>query len=606
MHHNDAEAFPRSSPVTDRRLDPETEAVVEEALALLRATPPDGTERAALAQELLNTPAGLPAVVVVGEVKRGKSSLINALLQCPGLSPVDDDICTGTILRFVPPHGDLDLGQARILFPDGTGQRIDTGTLAEWTSVGGHRYPSKDHGIPAVVEVCATSTLLPDLALIDTPGANGLDGAHGELAVRTAARSQILLFVCDAGTPLTGPELRFLTEASERIEHIILACSKIDLHPDWRDVLAADRRILTAHLPRLAHIPLLGVTALPGLPPGAAGLDRVAAALHHALADRDRLHVVTALRGVRSDLHHVHTRTREQLRMLTDATTDRDVMHTAQSRIDELNDLSAQWMLLYDRDVARLRTTTFKEFERSLDAIVEKWKHNIERAQARLANPKSRIPEQYATEITAELQVLLLDTTERFVTDFDALVRNLYTAFDLEPDLGSGAFAALRELRTRDGFSDPRLLGGDVVLRGMEGSRSVLLMTGPISALFGIVTAGFAIAYRILTKNRTNLTTWLTAVTGKLRGEVKEGLTTALNDAKADVAIPFRRELAERTRQARDAAEAAKRTSGASARKRQETIAALRIRVDALADQLDALDGEIARLRKEANTDVRA
>ncbi|MFE2123592.1 dynamin family protein [Rhodococcus aetherivorans] len=604
--NDDTGTFPGSAPVADPRLDPETVAVLEEALALLRATPPDGAERAALAHELFHTQGRIPAVVVVGEVKRGKSSLINALLQCPGLSPVDDDICTGTVLRFLPPGGDLDVGQAQVLFPDGTQQRIATSTLSEWISVGGHRYPPDEHGIPSVVDVCATSPLLPDIALIDTPGANGLDGAHGDLAVRAAGRSQILLFVCDAGTPLTGPELRFLAQAGERVEHVILVCSKIDLHPDWQDVLAADRRLLTDHLPRLARIPLLGVTALPGLPPGVSGLDRVVAALQHALVDRDRLQVINALRGVRSDLHHLHTRAGERLRMLTDATTDSELVQSAQSRIEELNDLSAQWMLLYDRDVARLRARTLKEFERALDAIVEKWKHNIERAQTRLANPKSRIPEQYATEITAELQVLLIDTTDRFVTDFDALVRNLYTSFDLEPDLGSGAFAALRELHTRDGFSDPRLLGGDVLLRGMEGSRSVLLMTGPLSALFGIVTAGFAIAYRILTKNRTNLTTWLTTVTGKLRVGVKEGLTTALNDAKADVAIPFRRELAERTKQAREAAEAAKRASGTTARKRQEALAALRTRVDALAEQLDALDGEIARLRREANSDVPA
>ncbi|MGH3469656.1 MAG: hypothetical protein ACRDQF_18200, partial [Thermocrispum sp.] len=41
-----------------------------------------------------------PSVVVVGETKRGKSSLVNALLATPGLSPVDAEVATATYLVF--------------------------------------------------------------------------------------------------------------------------------------------------------------------------------------------------------------------------------------------------------------------------------------------------------------------------------------------------------------------------------------------------------------------------------------------------------------------------------------------------------------------------
>ena len=40
------------------------------------------------------------SVVIVGETNRGKSSLVNALLSAPGLSPVDADVATSTYLVF--------------------------------------------------------------------------------------------------------------------------------------------------------------------------------------------------------------------------------------------------------------------------------------------------------------------------------------------------------------------------------------------------------------------------------------------------------------------------------------------------------------------------
>ena len=39
--------------------------------------------------------------MVVGETKRGKSSLINALLEHPGLLPVDSDVATSTHIEVV-------------------------------------------------------------------------------------------------------------------------------------------------------------------------------------------------------------------------------------------------------------------------------------------------------------------------------------------------------------------------------------------------------------------------------------------------------------------------------------------------------------------------
>src|SRR5690606_1287832 len=45
-------------------------------------------------QRLRVTRPDKPTVVIVGEAKRGKSSLLNALINVPGLSPVDTRVAT--------------------------------------------------------------------------------------------------------------------------------------------------------------------------------------------------------------------------------------------------------------------------------------------------------------------------------------------------------------------------------------------------------------------------------------------------------------------------------------------------------------------------------
>ena len=52
-----------------------------------------------------------------------------------------------------------------------------------------------------------TAPLLANLSIVDTPGVGGLEAAHGEIAQAAVRQATALLFVLDAGAPLTRPEL---------------------------------------------------------------------------------------------------------------------------------------------------------------------------------------------------------------------------------------------------------------------------------------------------------------------------------------------------------------------------------------------------------------
>jgi hypothetical protein len=218
-----------------------------ELVALLRESDPDAADRV---ERVVAERSAVPSVVVVGETKRGKSSLVNSLLAMPGLSPVDTGVATSTYLVF----GHDEQWRARAcyagLLPP---VDFDIGELPSWVSAQ-HELPAGQLP-PRFVEVAGPVPLLARLSLVDTPGVGGLDSMHGELAKQAVAGATALLFTVDASSPFTAGELAFLREAGERVETVVFALTKTDGFRGWRQVLADNRALLATHAPRFAHAP---------------------------------------------------------------------------------------------------------------------------------------------------------------------------------------------------------------------------------------------------------------------------------------------------------------------------------------------------------------
>ncbi|GGI99705.1 dynamin [Saccharopolyspora subtropica] len=225
----------------------------DKLLALLRESDPSAAE---WVEQVRRSRPRTPSVVVVGETNRGKSSLVNALLGHPGLSPVDADVATSTYLQFE--HGEQ--WAAHACYP---GQQdpvpFDLAELPNWTTAG--RDLPDGQLPPRYVRISAPLEELSRVTVVDTPGVGGLDALHGELAMEAAASATALLFVVDASAPFTRGELEFLHKVSERVETVVFALTKTDQHRGWRQVLEADRKLLAEHAPRFAEVPFFPVSA---------------------------------------------------------------------------------------------------------------------------------------------------------------------------------------------------------------------------------------------------------------------------------------------------------------------------------------------------------
>jgi hypothetical protein len=184
-------------------------------------------------------------VVVVGEFKQGKSSLVNALVGA-NVCPVDDDVATA-----VPTYVRHGQEPAAALLYDSAGG--DSGELQlprrEAIAVEEVRACVVEPGRADVagVEVRLPRKLLAGgLVLVDTPGVGGLGSAHAAASLAAAAMADALVFVTDAAQELTRSELDFLHQAREMCGTLVCAVTKTDFYPYWRKIRDLD----TEHLSR--------------------------------------------------------------------------------------------------------------------------------------------------------------------------------------------------------------------------------------------------------------------------------------------------------------------------------------------------------------------
>ena len=195
-------------------------------------------------------------VVVAGEFKRGKSTLVNALLQ-RSVCPVDADIVT-----TVPTMVRWGAAPTALVRSEGAENRtteelVDPSRLHELVTGGDTGGQSTQ---VRTVEVSLPHPLLRSgLCLVDTPGVGGLDSAHGVLTLGALDAAQAALFVTDASQELTAPELAFLQAVvAKGTGPVCVVLTKTDIHPDWRRIRDLDR----THLDDAGlEIPLFAVSS---------------------------------------------------------------------------------------------------------------------------------------------------------------------------------------------------------------------------------------------------------------------------------------------------------------------------------------------------------
>lgn len=185
--------------------------------------------------------------LVAGEFKRGKSSLVNALIS-EELLPVE--IVPTTAVTHVLKHGERDLvlhwrdgrkenrplsaKELRALASDESGGSVDPEQI-EFVEIS-HPSPRLSKG----------------LVLVDTPGVNDLSAMRSEVVYQMIPRADAVLFVLDGTTQLTASEKDFLTDKLMKslAPPLCFVMNKMDrVDEDERETLIEEGlALLTEHL----------------------------------------------------------------------------------------------------------------------------------------------------------------------------------------------------------------------------------------------------------------------------------------------------------------------------------------------------------------------
>jgi predicted GTPase len=151
--------------------------------------------------------SGLFNVVCVGQFKRGKSTLLNALIGDPvlpmGVVPVTAVV---TILGYGRER------RVRVRFEGHAWQDVDPEALAEYVSEKAN--PENRKGVAAVEVFMASPLLASGMCLVDTPGVGSVFAGNSETTRAFLPHVEAALVVLGADPPRSADELALIGEVA--------------------------------------------------------------------------------------------------------------------------------------------------------------------------------------------------------------------------------------------------------------------------------------------------------------------------------------------------------------------------------------------------------
>jgi len=535
---------------------------VDTGLAFLRKVDPDA---AADVEALRRRELTRPVFVLVGETKRGKSALTNALIGVPNLSPVDAAVATATYLEFVhsPSHG------ARAYLPGREDPvPLSLGDLRDWGTVLG-QLPD---GIrpPRRIEVHHSAPLLAYLSLVDTPGTGGLDPLHAEVALDAVERATALVFVVDASAPFAKPELDFLIEASKRVNFVLFALTKVDAYPGWRTILADNKAQLQTHAPRFGTAPWFPVSprlAELAMTVGGAAAELVAesriADLQHALVELagkgHTLQQANVLRSVRSEIIRLDLAVADRIRA-----TDPDPAEVERAKQERAGlaarkrTESRQWSLALNTETQRARVEATARLRTYLTELQEAFLARIDKGKR---GDLEALPQEVDRALYALSVRLSQDLEYRFRKVGERALAQVFGPNELQHvlrRLNATLRHALSSKPRREGAGPDNvmiavssagmammagrgaMLGASALGVGSVAGASLLVPFAGIG--LGLAAGAFVIYRRRVQSDRQQARTWLREVLSEARAALSDevmhrftdlqyALTLALDDA---------------------------------------------------------------------------
>ncbi|ORV09216.1 dynamin family protein [Mycobacterium celatum] len=446
----------------------------------------DLVQRLAQARERITDPQ--IRVVIAGQLKQGKSQLLNSLLNMPVARVGDDE---ATVLTTVVGYGAQPSARIVVRKPNGEEESVSIPVADIQTDL--RRAPQAAGREVLRVEVSAPSPMLQGgLTFIDTPGVGGHGQPHLSATLGLLPAADAMLMVSDTSQELTEPEMRFVQQAHQICPVGLVLATKIDLYPHWREIVNTNM----GHLQR-ARVPMPVVPVSSLLRSHAIQLNdkelndesnfpAIVQFLSDTVLSRENDRVRDdVLNEIRAAAEHLTLAVTTELAAFDDP--QRRLTEDLEQRKREAEDAlqqSALWQQVLNDGTTDLTADVDHDLRARFRAITERTERTIDSCD----------PTRHWAEIGAEVENAIATAVgDNFVWAYQrarALADDVARSF-MEAGLGAVALPELSARAIRADFGQLKSLArletkpagkGHKVITGMRGSYGGMVMFGMLSS----------------------------------------------------------------------------------------------------------------------------
>lgn len=419
--------------------------------------------------------------VVAGDVKRGKSSLLNALLGRERLLPVDADVATS--VHLVVRGGNDDSAAVTLLDETGKPERRAVG-IDELAAYASMQADEVLRSRVADVEVTLVNPLLSrGLVVVDTPGVGGMTRGHKDMTMSALARADVLVFTISTEEPVSRSELEFLAEAAARIDQVVFVLTKADLATDAAndEMEADDRRRLGTRLDtleqraaegdeeaaaaagrfrRLASAPFVRTSAFLAERAAAreaagrldaaeryrerSGLDVLEHVLTATIDKREALRLANLLNLASALVKDVSAAESARLRACQgDSGAEADLM-AQRAELEAFMGRQAKWRGTLNSGIQRMQTETGRKVSHELNLVRNHYRELLEETKT-----VDKVGETLPEELERSLHAAWNNLTAQANEDFARMLGGFFEEFDVD-----GMDAVLGEMRKPEGIDE--------------------------------------------------------------------------------------------------------------------------------------------------------
>jgi hypothetical protein len=454
-------------------------------------------------------------VLVVGEYKKGKSSLVNGVLAVP-VAPVDDDIATSvpTVVRY----GEKARAQL-VREPDAgdgepTLEDVPVKDLPSYVCEAGN---PGNHKRIRMVEVWLPRQILQrGLVLVDTPGVGGLGSVHTAATLATLPTADAVIFASDASQELTAAEVEFLRVAERSCPNIICVLTKIDLYQEYKRILEINEGHLRAAGINAKIIPISTVlrnvalksenkdiNAESGYPDLMAYLRDNVLGRAGELSKRNTLH--TAIRSV-EEMERPFAAERQVLADPLRTQELQQKLQEAKDKADELRSRSARWQFTLNDAFGDLNAEVDHDLRNRMRQVTALAEEAIDQSDPAHSWEEFRtwLNERVTYEVVQNYSLIAdnaKDVAEQVAEHFEGEENEVLGAISIDAPRETVAQITAGELEqiggkiTTLGFQAIRQAYSNVSMFSTFGNMAhiALGMTNPVTLVIGLLSGGLAV-----------------------------------------------------------------------------------------------------------------